>query len=173
MDSRRNRYDNRDSLELGDRAERLFTLIAQSLGWTVTPADSNADIMDHWDLLISKGPETYKVDVKAMKRMARSDASVQDEWFWVELHGVRAYDDGWLYGGKSDLIAIERSNSFLIVDRNNLIGLVHSLVDMKSRVYNSNEAKYRVYSRPGRPDRLALIETAKLSPIKWDEWAKP
>jgi hypothetical protein len=33
----------------------------------------------------------------------------------------------------------------------------------------SREAKYKIYRRPGRWDRITMIETDKLNPIKWDE----
>jgi len=170
--NRRNQYDKRDSLELGDKAEVVFRRLAEKRGWKLTDATFEGNVNEHWDFLMVKGKDSYKTDIKAMKRLSRNDLAVQDKWVWVELHGVRPHDKGWLYDGKADLISFEKQTSFVIIKRTNLITLVESLVDHKTLVHSSREAKYRIYNRPGRPDRITLIETDKLNHIKWDEWAK-
>jgi len=171
-DSRRNRYDKKDSLEIGDRAENIFKRMAVSRGWELEDAPEESNINEHWDFLMKKENESYKVDIKGMKRVRRSDQSVQDEWVWIELHGVRPYDRGWLYDGKADLISFEKMTSFVIVKRIDLIALVEKQVDLKTLVHSPGEAKYRIYNRSGRPDRITLIEMDKLNLIKWGEWAK-
>ena len=173
MRNKRNVYDKKDCLEIGQKAEAVFAGIAAAKGWRVTAASNYANINDHWDLLIAKGAEKYRVDVKGMKRLSRGDSSVQDEWIWIELHGVREHDRGWLYDGKAELMAFEKKESFVIVRRGDLIKLVERLVDLNTTAYSARAARYRVYSRPGRPDRIAMIETEKLKPIEWDEWPKP
>ena len=60
----------------------------------------------------------------------------------------------------------------MIVKRTELITLVEALADLETAVSSAREAKYKVYRRPGRPDKITLIETEKLGAIKWDEWAK-
>jgi hypothetical protein len=169
---RRNQYDKRDSLELGDKAEVMFRRLAEKRGWTLSDATFEDNINKHWDLLMVKGKDGYRVDIKAMKRLSRGDSPVQDKWVWIELHGVRPNDKGWLYGGEADLIGFEKKTSFVIVKRTDLIRLVESLVDNKALVHSSREAKYKIYNRPGRPDRITLLEMDKLDSIKWDEWAK-
>ena len=169
---RRNRYDRKDSLELGDKAENVFRRLAEKRGWKLAEASFECNVNEHWDFLMQKTSDSYKIDVKAMKRLSRSDSDVQDKWIWVELHGVRPHDRGWLYDGKANLISFEKTTSFVIVKRTDLIELVEHLVDNKTLVQSSREAKYRVYNRPGRPDRITLIEMDKLSPVKWDEWEK-
>jgi hypothetical protein len=168
----RNQYDNDGCLERGISAEDQFDEIAKNKGWLVTKASRNEDINEHWDTKIDLKGESLKVDIKAMKKLKREDPKVQDEWVWVELHSVRPHDRGWLYGGKSDLIAFEKKCSFIIVRRLDLIELLPKIVDMKSLVNVVEEAKYKVYQREGRPDRITLIETDKLNSIKWDEWKK-
>ena len=170
--NRRNQYDKKDSLELGDKAEVVFKRLAEKRDWNLADATFDENVNEHWDFLMVKGNDSYKIDVKAMKRLSRDDSSVQDKWVWIELHGVRPNDKGWLYDGKADLISFEKTNSFVIVKRTDLIALVERLVEYKTLVHSSKEAKYRVYNRSGRPDRITLIETDKLNPIKWDEWAK-
>lgn len=170
--NRRNKYDIKDSLELGDVAEEIFKNIAIKKGWCISGATQQQNIDEHWDFLIWRDSEQYKVDVKAMKRMSRKDPSVQDKWFWVEFHGVRPYDRGWLYDGKSDLIAIERRTSFLIVKRLDLIKLAEKLVDQTSRVFSARDARYKLYQRTSRPDLISMIEIEKLKQIEWDVWQK-
>lgn len=172
MYTKRNKFDNRDSLEIGEKAEKIFAKLAERKGWTVIEASHNENINEHWDFLIYKPSESYKVDVKAMKRLSRYDSSVQDTWFWVELHGVRHYDPGWLYGGKADLIAVEKGEAFVIVKRVDLIELVERVVDRDAIVFSAKEAKYKVYNRHGRPDKISMIETKTIETIKWDEWQK-
>ena len=102
----------------------------------------------------------------------RRYSSVQDEWIWIELHGVREHDRGWLYDGKAELMAFEKKRSFIILMRDDLIKLVEQLVDLNATVYDAKAARYKVYSRPGRPDKITMIETEKLAGIRWDEWPK-
>ena len=172
MHDKRNKYDKRGCLEIGQKAEGVFAGIAAKKGWRVAAASNYANINDHWDLLIEKGAAKYRVDVKGMKRLSRRDSDVQDEWIWIELHGVRERDRGWLYDGKAELMAFEKKGSFVIVKRDDLIELVEHLVDMNATVYTAKAARYKVYSRPGRPDRITMIETKKLAGISWDEWPK-
>ena len=172
MEAKRNRYDKRDSLEIGEKAEALFSRLARSKGWCVTVAPEDGNIDAHWDFLIESPIESYKVDVKGMKRVSRADPHVQDTWFWVELHSVRSYNRGWLYDGIADLIAVEKLHTFVLVKRVDLLALVEQLVNLSSRAVSVRQAKYTVYSRPNRPDKISLIETTKLDAIKWGEWKK-
>ena len=172
MPNQRNQFDTKDCLERGERAETQFVRIAVSRGWKVTTATSRQDIDEHWDVMIEKDTEKYRVDVKAMKRINRHDPQPQDEWIWIELRGVREGERGWLYGGKADWIAFERKQSFVIVQRTQLASLVLSLVDPKAIVTSPALARYNVYQRPHRPDKLTLIASAQLDKIKIAEWNK-
>lgn len=169
---RKNKFDKKDSLKLGDRAEQVFKKLALKNGWEVTEANQKQNIDEHWDYLIEKDSKSFKVDVKAMKRISRSNANVQDTWFWVEFHGVRPYDRGWLYNGKADLIAIERKKYFLIVNRQDLIKIAEKYVDTKKHVTSAKDAKYKLYQRAGRPDQIAMIEIEKLQEILHANWKK-
>ncbi len=174
MDSsnRRNQYDNRDCLERGDQAEELFLKLISSKGYSYKKSSKSEDINEHWDYLIEKDGKSWKVEVKAMKRIQRTDNDVQDEWIWIELHGVRPNERGWLYGSKADIIAFEMKDSFIIVRREHLIELVERIVDFDSQANFTREAKYKIYQRPGRPDKITLIESKHLRTIKHTEWKK-
>jgi len=167
MKNRRNKFDRRGSSEMGRKAEDRFKNIAKKRGWKMIRSTYHQDTNEHWDFQIDKGDKSFKVDVKSRKKLKRKNAEVQDEWTWIELKGVK--DEGWLYG-KADLIAFEKKNSFIIVRRLDLIGLVTEKVDVDTEVDNSEEAMYKVYSREKRFDKLSLIEIKYLEQIKWDEW---
>jgi len=101
----RNRFDKKDSLEIGEHAEDLFILMAVRSGWKVSASSQTENIEEHWDFLIEKGEIQYKVEVKGQKRINRKDNKEQNDFVWVELQNVRG-KAGWLFG-KADLIAFE------------------------------------------------------------------
>ncbi|HEX9331091.1 MAG TPA: hypothetical protein VF896_04320 [Anaerolineales bacterium] len=167
----RNRYDKKDSLELGQKAESFFARTAIKHGWIVEPASEGSNKNDHFDYIMSTDDKSFRVEVKSRKRMGRNDQDVQDEYVWIELHGVRKNDQGWLHG-KADLIAFELKNSFRMVRRTDLLDLIEKLIDFKVKVRKSNEALYKLYSRSGRSDSLTIIKSDDLLKITSLEWKK-
>lgn len=170
MSNSRNRFDKKDSLELGERAENLFAAMAQKSGWQVAPSSRDENIDEHWDFQISKGGENFKVEVKSTKRIHRNDDQSQAEFIWVELKNVRG-KVGWLFG-KSDLIAFEKEASFLFVKRLNLLKVVNQKVNLVAKVKQADEALYKIYTRDGRKDRITLLPSGDLEEIKFMEWKK-
>jgi hypothetical protein len=168
----RNQYDRKDCLELGQKAEDIFAKLAADRGWEVRPASAGENIDDHFDYRIKKDDELYRVEVKGKKRIHRSDINAQEDLVWIELHGVRIHDAGWLFG-KADLIAFQMNASFRIVKRPDLVALVCKLIDYKSCVTSPNEALYKTYSRPGRSDILTMIRDEDLKDVLWAEWESP
>lgn len=168
----RNQYDRKDCLELGQKAEDIFAKIAADRGWQIKPASAGENIDDHFDYRIKKERELYKVEVKSKKRIHRADAAPQAEMVWIELHGVRISDSGWLFG-KADLIAFQMNASFRIVKRQDLIALVCRLIDYKSKVNSPRDALYKTYSRAGRSDILTMIRYQDLREVLWAEWPYP
>lgn len=168
----RNRYDKKDSLELGRRAEDTFARLAVKHGFKVTASSEKGNIDEHFDYVIERDGKSHKVDVKSIKRKSREDTELQDEFLWIELHGVRVDDRGWLYDGKADLIAFELANSFRIVDRLELIALVENLVDFGVKVSSPKDALYKVYSRKSRPDLLTMIKSEDVLQLRHAEWGK-
>jgi hypothetical protein len=168
----RNQYDRKDCLELGQTAEDIFAKLATERGWEVKPASAGENIDDHFDYRIRKEKELYKVEVKGKKRIQRADASTQEELVWIELHGVRIHDAGWLFG-KADLIAFQMNASFRIIKRQDLVALVCKLIDYKSKVDSPKEALYKTYARAGRSDILTMLRYDDLKGILWAEWDVP
>jgi hypothetical protein len=166
----RNSYDHRGSMEMGNQAEEDFQLCALREGFTITPATSGQDTFEHWDFMLEKGEKKSRVEVKAMKRVDSWDAKTQAEWIWIELHGVRKNDPGWLLG-KADYFAFEQSDHFIIVRKLDLQRLVDQLVTKETARIPSS-AEYRMYRRPGRHDLLTMIRARDLHKIKFIIWRK-
>jgi hypothetical protein len=168
--NKRNKYDNKDSLELGRNAESRFALIAQKKGWTVIEASKAGNIEDHYDYEISKKDLHYRVDVKSKKRVSRKAGNIQDDLVWIEFRTVRD-TKGWLFGS-ADLIAFENLNGFKIVERKALVRVINKLVKLHIKVDKPEDALYKVYTRKGRPDEITMIKASDLNSILWDEWSK-
>ncbi len=167
----RNRFDKKDSLELGEHAEHLFIVLAVKLGWKVSASLKDENINEHWDYMIEKESDIFKVEVKSRKRISRSDGGLQSDLTWVEIHGVRPKDAGWLFG-KADLIAFEKEKSFILVKRLDLLTLVNKKVNLVAKVREPKDALYKIYTRAGRKDKLTLLPTKDIEEIKFMEWNK-
>jgi hypothetical protein len=166
----RNRFDKKDSLELGNKAEDAFMEIATARGWKISAATKEQNINEHWDFLIEKEGQTYKVEVKSEKRIQRDDHASQTEFVWVELRNVRG-EVGWLFG-VADLIAFEKQNVFVFVKRLDLLGVVNQKVNLVAKVKSAKEALYKIYTRNGRKDKLTLLPVHDIEPIIFMEWKK-
>jgi hypothetical protein len=167
----RNRFDKKDSLELGEKAEACFAEIARRSGWKISASSKAENIDEHWDFHIVNGEENFKVEVKSAKRVHRNDAGIQFEFTWVEIHGVRPNDTGWLFG-KANLIAFEKQNSFILVKRLDLLALVNKKVNFVAKVHDPQEALYKIYRRDGRKDKLTLLTASDIEDIKFMELEK-
>ncbi len=167
----RNKFDKKDSLELGEHAEHLFIVLAVKLGWKVSASSKDENINEHWDYLIEKEINAFKVEVKSRKRVSRSDDGLQSDLTWIEIHGVRPKDTGWLFG-KADLIAFEKEKSFIFVKRLDLLAVVNKKVNLVAKVRDPKDALYKIYTRAGRKDKLTLLPINDIEEIKFMEWNK-
>lgn len=167
----RNQYDHKDSLELGERAESLFVKLAQQSGWKISASSKDENINAHWDYQIEKDSQVFKAEVKSRKRISRSDNGLQSEFTWVELHGVRPNDSGWLFG-KADLIAFEKEHSFIFVKKLDLLDVINKKVNLIAKVRDPKDAVYKIYTREGRKDKLTLLPMSDIETIKFMEWQK-
>lgn len=168
----RNKYDKKDCLELGILAEDAFKKVASKRGWLVTESTRSQNMHQHIDCIIKKDGHAFNVDVKSLRRRTRWDDEFELEWTWVEFHGVRESDPGWLFGGNAQLFAFEQPAFFIIIDRENLQRLAVTLVDTRRIARNAPDAKYAVYNRPGRNDIISMIETQHIIDNCWDIWER-
>jgi hypothetical protein len=166
----RNRFDKKDSLAQGNHAEDLFVLTAVKDGWKISASTKEQNIDEHWDFLIEKEDQIYKVEVKSEKRIERNDGAAQENFIWVELRNVRG-KVGWLFG-KADLIAFETANSFVFVQRRDLLTVVNQKVDLVAKVKSAKEALYKIYTRSGRKDKLTLLPIHDIAPIIFMKWKR-
>ena len=164
----RNRFDKKDSFELGEHAEQNFILLAVKLGWKISASSKAENIDDHWDYLVEKEDKQFKVEVKSAKRVDRRDLDAQLDYVWVEFQNVRG-KVGWLFG-KADIIAFEKESTFIFVKRLDLLALVNKKVDLVAKVRDPKDALYKIYRRDGRKDKLTLLPINDIEEIKFMEW---
>ncbi len=166
----RNRFDKKDSLELGNKAEDVFMQMAKAHGWKISASTKEQNIDEHWDFLIEQDDRAYKVEVKSEKRIQRDDKNAQAEFIWVELRNVRG-EVGWLFGA-ADLIAFEKGNAFVFIQRLDLLNVVNQKVDLVAKVKSAKEALYKIYTRDGRKDKLTLLPIRDIEPVIFMEWKR-
>ena len=97
-----------------------------------------------------------KVEVKAPKKVSRSNSTIKDDIVWVEFKNVNGCP-GWLYG-KSDYIAFYKQdeNKFYLVKTTDLKDMCEQLCIGKA--YRTDDALYKRYTRFGRQDEISMIK---------------
>lgn len=120
-----------------------------SLFETFKEATKEENMFGHIDLTV----DGMKVDVKGMKKLNRSDASVNPDIHWIEFQNVRG-NKGWMYG-EADYIAFEIPNEFILIERELLLDWCRKvIVDKKPK---PKKELYKLYNRPGRKDIISLV----------------
>ena len=168
----RNKFDfSGQCSENGYNAENLFISIAEKQGRKAIKADRKQQLV-HIDVFLTKDNyETRSLDIKARKKIKRTDAETNDELIWVEFLNV-AGNGGWLVGA-AEYIAFERENDFIIVNRRALWKLCMEKVDQNSRVTSSKDALYKIYQRQGRKDEISIIKFSDIfDNLKFKVWPK-
>tara|TARA_R110002074_G_scaffold233746_1_gene405406 strand:- start:96 stop:608 length:513 start_codon:yes stop_codon:yes gene_type:complete len=146
------------------KSEDDFALLLDNLVWST----SKQDVTEHWDMqgvLRDVTTETYKFDVKSMKKSSRSDSKPDPDIAWIESRNVRG-DPGWVHGG-ADYIAFEQPHVWVVVHRLKLLEFMRKKIDSTvedgaSFVSSPEDALYRLYQRKGQRD---VISKAKMSDI--------
>jgi hypothetical protein len=163
--------DFKNSFKEGDQGENVFRSIALSKGFEFSKSTFNQDCHDHIDCFLEKNGKIASFDVKASKRISRSNTSKTDDSVWIEIYNVQG-KHGWLYG-KQDCIAFEFSNNFIVVNRQQLADHVSTIIDFKlPYVRSAGEAYYRCYQRKGRQDCITRISKSELLKISHKVWLK-
>jgi hypothetical protein len=111
------------------------------------------DIYEHWDVKMS-----IKVDVKAMKKINRSDEESNENIHYVELKNVHG-NNGWLYGD-ADYFAFETEDYFVMVSKVKLQEFIANKCRNK-QLCDSPEL-YKLYTRKDRMDVITLVKTIDL-----------
>lgn len=149
--------------------------MAEQRDYKVIKATKQEDIEDHFDYKFIKNNKTVKVEVKAMKRVSRSQDKGQEEWIWVEFKNTIG-NSGWLYG-KADYIAFELKDTFVFVNRLHLAKLSEKIVDFSEVVKSPFEARRKCYARRNRPDELVSMihidDIISCKGMQYHVWNKP
>ncbi len=153
------------SWKRGQGVEAMFAKLLNERADNARAADLQEQF-SHVDYISDFG----KIDVKARKRVNRSDDSAQDELVWLEFKNVQG-KVGWLYG-KADWIAFERVADFVLVKRADLAKLGEKLCDLTDLVARGADALYKGYQRRGRHDLLSIIKMSDILKIEHQLWAK-
>ena len=145
-----NKFDpTGDMGKRGANAENIFVKLFKGK-FRVEPSSDSDQIKKHIDYYVyNKDNRYFTVDVKSRKKFTDDD-----EFVWIEFKNVNG-SKGWLYGS-SNVIAFERKEDFIIVNRKKLLSLCESLVSL-DKTANRNDCVYKAYTREGRKDLISKI----------------
>tara|TARA_R110000824_G_scaffold161301_3_gene336551 strand:- start:124 stop:633 length:510 start_codon:yes stop_codon:yes gene_type:complete len=147
----------------GLSVERKFEKWCIERGNRIYDPPTQMNIEDHIDFIIyNKKDERYTADIKAQKRISRG-GNKQSSWTWVEFSNVNG-KPGWLFG-KADYIIFEMGDGWIFVKLDKLRDLCKRLVDVGTIVKSPSEAKYKIYQRENRKDKISLIEISEIKNI--------
>ena len=140
-----------DSYKYGQEAEKRFAKLLPNPIW----ANRDQNMHEHWD--VANGDSGIRYDVKAMKRVNKSDKDPTDLFHWIELKNVNV-KAGWLYG-EADYFSFETKNYWLLVPRQKLQIRMHDIDMEKSTILEACTTReiYKLYTRPNRKDLISLI----------------
>jgi hypothetical protein len=142
------------SVERGQRAEERFMKALQGGRF----AERSEDMFSHWDIEDDLG---VRYDVKAMKRLRRSDDQADDSIHYVELRNVNG-ELGWLYGG-ADFIVFETRRYWIVVKRRTLMFYIEEKTENSEQ--SLSPSVYKLYQRNGRKDLMTVAPTVDLLAI--------
>ena len=159
------KWKNSSSWNRGQRIEKEFAPLLRQRDPNFRKADREEQFR-HIDYFSNFGT----IDVKAKKKISRSDSEEQDQLLWVEFLNVQGRE-GWLRG-QTDVIAFERDNDFVLIKRNYLLGMCQVKCDLSKKVKNSRDALYKGYQREGRKDLISIIKMSAVLELPHQKWKK-
>jgi hypothetical protein len=150
------------SFHEGQQAESRFFQAAERQGWTHVPTSMFDDRVRRIDAAFSisdLGVVTF--DIKAAKKLSRSDVAPQYRFHWLELH-----DTGSLFSGESTMLAMEVGvGAFALVSKAELRAWIPSRIK-GPRVGRSSQALFRPYQRDGKlREWITLVDMEELHPF--------
>lgn len=140
------------NVELFKGVERKFAKAIDTMG-KVNFSTKEQDIHEHWDVSL-----TMQIDVKAMKKKHRSDATTNENIHYVELKNVLG-NPGWLYG-EAHYFAFEIEEYWILVDKIRLQEFIK--VKCASKEWSDIPNFYKLTQRKTRQDIITLVKTIDL-----------
>lgn len=140
----------------GKETEARFSDLLQNVGFQCEfLEDTQSQCIDHVDFRVTTPKENFLVEVKGLKRMARSDESFASDRVWLEFRNVCG-NLGWIYG-KADYLAFETPDGFLFIKRNALVKWAEENINFGKVVFSPNMAYKKAYTRKGRQDLISYV----------------
>lgn len=153
---------------MGDQAELDFQALCQRRGWPCRRATKREDREEHWDFLVQR-QRPLRVEVKAAKRLKRSDPKPSSEYTWLEWIGVPRPDGsenlGWVRGS-ADWIAFQTGKSFLMVKRSEAEKLLISFSHAKHCRDFDQPPWHQLYERWTDGQLRGIMLLVKLSELR-------
>lgn len=144
--------------------EFVMKIIENQLNGICTKASLYEDRHEHIDFhcLLPNG-EHLDVDVKGVRKNARTDNNVDDSINWIEYTNVKG-NPGWIYG-KATHIAFVTNTQTIFVKRENLVKFAEECIRNKDIVFKLPTECYVPYQRSRRLDLITKIYTKDLIPL--------
>jgi hypothetical protein len=127
-------------------------------------ATKHQNMFEHWDvkgILSDLSERPLKFDVKALKKINKSDKDTSDDCTWIEGTNVNG-DAGWIKG-QSDYIVFERNDSWTCIERVALLKWVAQKI--RDKGVKTGKGLYELYQREGRKDIITLIKFSDIDSI--------
>lgn len=140
------------NVELFKGVERKFAKAIDTMG-KVGFSTKEQDMHEHWDVSL-----TMQIDVKAMKKKDRKDATTNENIHYVELKNVLG-NPGWLYG-EAHYFAFELEDYWLMVDKIRLQEFIKDKCAAKE--WSEIPDFYKLTQRKTRQDIITLVKTIDL-----------
>jgi hypothetical protein len=165
--------------ERGRGAEQQFEALCRRRGWRWRKATASEDAQEHWDYLVQRSPREppERVEVKAEKKLKRSDREPNRTFTWLEWEGVPRADGtpnaGWLKG-RADWIAFQSHSArgqlgFLLCRRAACLALAERCAATAGAAYSSGPLQvHQLYARQtqGAPrGTMILVTIAELAAL--------
>ena len=136
--------------KIGSNAEKRFA--NKHLTNIIWPTKSQ-DMFEHWDVSGIFNNEQYKFDVKTTNRLSYSTPDNLMDSAWVEGTNVNGHK-GWVKGN-ADYIVFEREETWLIVDRKELLNL--TMKKLQNNNFIKGKGVYLLHTRTGRKDKVTKV----------------
>lgn len=124
----------------------------------IEKASREDDMYRHIDVWI----ESSSFDVKAGKKINRSDVMPNYDIHWIELRNVNG-KKGWLFG-EADYIAFELEKTWCVCPRKSLISSLRDKIDF-SDFTTDRDDMFRVYRRKNRLDAIIKVDSDFLTKV--------
>jgi len=146
--------------KMGSDAEIKFAeVIKNKYLYKLRRSTKHEEIKLHYDYVIEKNNSDYlRIEVKAMKSRRRGKP-VDPTIIYLEYKNIIG-GPGWLYG-KSDYIAFEQPNSFILVFRNDLVEFGNKMLP-KMKLVNKSGIEGTLYSRRNREDLVGCFDLSDI-----------